>query len=261
MLSLDRPLSASFGLVLATFAHAVGWPMVRGGAAGVAEALVAELEAAGGELVTGHRVDLLAELPPRVRSCSTSPRASSWRSPATGCRHGAAGEPSGSATARASSRWTGHSTARSRGPPRVRVVPRRSTSAARSTRSPRARQRSPPAVTRSGPTSCSSRIPGSNRPAPSRQGHVTTYCSNHFQNHFPQPAQTSRSVNKRHRSVTQVGALHVHLWYVDLAFRSQALEYVRVRSPRSGRTAHSWGFTTRARAARNRRSSSIVGTC
>ena len=48
MLSLDRPLSASFGLVLATFAHAVGWPMVRGGAAGVAEALVAELEAAGG---------------------------------------------------------------------------------------------------------------------------------------------------------------------------------------------------------------------
>jgi phytoene dehydrogenase-like protein len=64
MLSLDRPLSASFGLVLATFAHAVGWPMVRGGAAGVARALVAELEAAGGEVVTGHRVDSLADLPP-----------------------------------------------------------------------------------------------------------------------------------------------------------------------------------------------------
>jgi phytoene dehydrogenase-like protein len=63
MLSLDRPLSASFGLVLATFAHAVGWPMVRGGAVGVAEALVEELEARGGELVTSHRVDSLADLP------------------------------------------------------------------------------------------------------------------------------------------------------------------------------------------------------
>jgi len=63
MLRLDRPLTASFGLILATFAHAVGWPMVQGGASAVAEALVAELEAAGGEIVTGHRVGSLAELP------------------------------------------------------------------------------------------------------------------------------------------------------------------------------------------------------
>ena len=58
MLRLDRPLSASFGLVLATYAHAVGWPMVRGGADAVADALVAELAAVGGEVVTGrpHRV-------------------------------------------------------------------------------------------------------------------------------------------------------------------------------------------------------------
>jgi len=64
MLSLDRPLSASFGLVLATYAHAVGWPMVRGGAAAVAGALVAELTAVGGEIVMGHRVGSLADLPP-----------------------------------------------------------------------------------------------------------------------------------------------------------------------------------------------------
>ncbi len=63
MLRLDRPLSASFGLVLATYAHAVGWPMTRGGASVVADALVAELEAAGGEIVTGHRVAALADLP------------------------------------------------------------------------------------------------------------------------------------------------------------------------------------------------------
>ena len=63
MLRLDRPLTASFALVLATFAHAAGWPVVRGGASAVADALVAELEAAGGEIVTGHRVASLAELP------------------------------------------------------------------------------------------------------------------------------------------------------------------------------------------------------
>jgi len=65
MLRLDRPLTASFGLVLATFAHSAGWPMVRGGSAAVADALVAELEAAGGSVVTNRRVDSIADLPPR----------------------------------------------------------------------------------------------------------------------------------------------------------------------------------------------------
>ena len=75
MLRLDRPLSASFGLVLATYAHAVGWPMARGGASAVADALVAELEAAGGEVGTGHRVASLADLPPaRVVLLDVTPR-------------------------------------------------------------------------------------------------------------------------------------------------------------------------------------------
>jgi phytoene dehydrogenase-like protein len=64
MLRLDRPLSASFGLVLATFAHAIGWPMVRGGSQVLADALAAELLEAGGEIVTGQRVTSLDELPP-----------------------------------------------------------------------------------------------------------------------------------------------------------------------------------------------------
>ncbi len=63
MLRLDRPVSASFGLVLAIYAHAVGWPMVRGGAGRLATAMAAELEAFGGEIVTGHRVDGLTDLP------------------------------------------------------------------------------------------------------------------------------------------------------------------------------------------------------
>ena len=75
MLRLDRPLSASFGLVLATYAHAVGWPMVRGGASAVTDALVAELLAAGGEVVTGRRVDTLGELPAsRVLLLDVTPR-------------------------------------------------------------------------------------------------------------------------------------------------------------------------------------------
>jgi phytoene dehydrogenase-like protein len=63
MLRLDRPLSASFGLVLATYAHAVGWPMIRGGAVAVADAMSAELRALGGEVLTGHRVTSLDGLP------------------------------------------------------------------------------------------------------------------------------------------------------------------------------------------------------
>ena len=63
MLRLDRPLSASYGLALATFGHAVGWPMARGGSSTVTDALVAELRDLGGEVVTGHRVDAIASLP------------------------------------------------------------------------------------------------------------------------------------------------------------------------------------------------------
>lgn len=63
MLRLDRPLSASFGLVLVTFAHAAGWPMVRGGVSAIAEGLAAELTSLGGEIVTEHRVDSLSSLP------------------------------------------------------------------------------------------------------------------------------------------------------------------------------------------------------
>jgi phytoene dehydrogenase-like protein len=63
MLRLDRPLSASFGLVLATYAHAVGWPMARGGSSAIADALAGELLSLGGEIVTDHRVASLADLP------------------------------------------------------------------------------------------------------------------------------------------------------------------------------------------------------
>ena len=58
------------------YAHAVGWPMVRGGSAAVAEALAAEISDLGGEIVVGHRVTTLAELPAaRVVIFDTTPTA------------------------------------------------------------------------------------------------------------------------------------------------------------------------------------------
>ena len=76
MLRLDRPLTASFGLVLAITAHAYGWPVVRGGTQRLADALADELRALGGEIVTGHPVTSLDELPPaRAVLFDTSPRA------------------------------------------------------------------------------------------------------------------------------------------------------------------------------------------
>jgi len=76
MLKLDRPLTASFGLVLAITAHAYGWPVVRGGTQQLADALAAELRSLGGEIVTGHPVTSLEELPAaRAVLFDTTPRA------------------------------------------------------------------------------------------------------------------------------------------------------------------------------------------
>jgi phytoene dehydrogenase-like protein len=76
MLKLDRPLTASFGLVLAITAHAYGWPVVRGGTQQLADALAAELRSLGGEIVTGHPVTSLDELPAaRAVLFDTTPRA------------------------------------------------------------------------------------------------------------------------------------------------------------------------------------------
>jgi phytoene dehydrogenase-like protein len=76
MVALDRPVTASFGLVLAMTAHAFGWPVVRGGTQQLADALAAELRALGGEIVTGHPITTLADLPAaRAILFDTTPRA------------------------------------------------------------------------------------------------------------------------------------------------------------------------------------------
>lgn len=62
-LPLERKMSAAVALVLALAAHSGGWPFPRGGACGIATALVSILRELGGELVTGRQVDDLDSLP------------------------------------------------------------------------------------------------------------------------------------------------------------------------------------------------------
>ncbi|HVV88078.1 MAG TPA: NAD(P)/FAD-dependent oxidoreductase [Kofleriaceae bacterium] len=63
MVPLDRLATASFALLLGLAGHVVGWPIVRGGARGLTDALVARLHALGGELAVGERIEHLAQLP------------------------------------------------------------------------------------------------------------------------------------------------------------------------------------------------------
>ncbi|MGH9278800.1 MAG: phytoene desaturase family protein [Acidimicrobiales bacterium] len=60
---LRSPLTASFAIALAAAGHAVGWPVARGGSQRIADALVGVFESFGGEVVTGHPIRSLADLP------------------------------------------------------------------------------------------------------------------------------------------------------------------------------------------------------
>ena len=74
MLPLSRAASASFGLVLLVLAHAVGWPVPRGGAQRIGDALASYLRSLGGEVVTGAPVESLRELDARAVICDVTPR-------------------------------------------------------------------------------------------------------------------------------------------------------------------------------------------
>jgi phytoene dehydrogenase-like protein len=61
---MTAPLSGGFGLLMMTLAHSAGWPVVEGGSARIINALIAELESLGGQVVTGTWIRQLDELPP-----------------------------------------------------------------------------------------------------------------------------------------------------------------------------------------------------
>ncbi len=62
-LPLEQPVSAAVSLVLGASGHAVGWPLPRGGAQRISEALASHLISLGGRIETGIRVERLENLP------------------------------------------------------------------------------------------------------------------------------------------------------------------------------------------------------
>ncbi|MGH2775882.1 MAG: phytoene desaturase family protein [Actinomycetota bacterium] len=63
MLSLRRPPTAAYGLMLGLVGHGYGWPTVEGGSQKLTDALVAYLSGLGGRIVTDRRIETLRELP------------------------------------------------------------------------------------------------------------------------------------------------------------------------------------------------------
>jgi phytoene dehydrogenase-like protein len=75
MMPLDWLAVGGFGMMLGVLAHAVGWPMARGGSQKIADALGAHLRALGGEIRTGMMINSLGELPPaKVVLFDTAPQ-------------------------------------------------------------------------------------------------------------------------------------------------------------------------------------------
>jgi phytoene dehydrogenase-like protein len=67
--------TAAFGLVLLLAAHATDWPYARSGSQAIADALAGYLRHLGGEILTGHRVRSMADVPPaRVVLFDLTPR-------------------------------------------------------------------------------------------------------------------------------------------------------------------------------------------
>ncbi len=62
LLSFDQPMSAAVGLIFAITAVAVGWPVARGGAQSISNALIRRLEQSGGVVHTSRRIRSLDEL-------------------------------------------------------------------------------------------------------------------------------------------------------------------------------------------------------
>jgi phytoene dehydrogenase-like protein len=74
-LSLDEPLSAAFGIMMAVPAHAVGWPIPQGGAQSITTALCGVLASLSGKLRTSAPVENLTTLSSYdLTLCDLTPR-------------------------------------------------------------------------------------------------------------------------------------------------------------------------------------------
>lgn len=74
-LALDEPMTAAVGLMFGIVAHAVGWPIPRGGSQSITNALIGYLQKLGGVLRTSQRVTSLNSLGDfGVALCDVTPR-------------------------------------------------------------------------------------------------------------------------------------------------------------------------------------------
>jgi len=74
-LSLDEPLSAAAGMLMAVLAHAVGWPIPRGGSQSLTDALCRYLAIFGSKVTTSSRIETLSALPGYdLILCDVTPR-------------------------------------------------------------------------------------------------------------------------------------------------------------------------------------------
>jgi phytoene dehydrogenase-like protein len=75
MMSLEKPTSAGFGLLLGILGHSLGWPIPRGGSQKIVDALAAHLRSLDGEIITGVEIKSIDALPPAdVILCDITPR-------------------------------------------------------------------------------------------------------------------------------------------------------------------------------------------
>ncbi len=75
IMPLEKPITASFGLVMLMMGHNRGWSFPAGGSRRITSALEGSLRSLGGEIVTGHWVRSLSDIPSaRAVLFDTSPR-------------------------------------------------------------------------------------------------------------------------------------------------------------------------------------------
>jgi phytoene dehydrogenase-like protein len=76
LLSFDQPMSAAVGILFGATAAAVGWPVAKGGAQAIPNALIRRLEQLGGVVHTGRRIQSLDELDPHdaITLCDVTAR-------------------------------------------------------------------------------------------------------------------------------------------------------------------------------------------
>lgn len=75
VLSLEEPLTSAFGIIFAATAHAVGWPIPRGGAQSITNALCAHLAVLGGKVHLSSPIESLSSLGTfDLALCDVTPR-------------------------------------------------------------------------------------------------------------------------------------------------------------------------------------------